>query len=149
MIIGFKIRSLGTFTKKEFATLLKRRVIFEDQKIADNVAEVISQGFELNVFCEHLNDNAALEQHNVDFSVLDIEESDDTSLMVNAVDFKVSLLYKDAVTHIELQPTEYISLPNVDIEQNFQLAVERGLVRIYHGKFIERIFSDEFDYEFY
>lgn len=150
MIIGFRIKSLGTFTPKEFADLLRSRVILEDPTMAENIVEVIRQGFELNVFCEHLNDHAVLEQHDVEFDVLDIEDSDTNCIMANATDFKLQLLYKDAVRCIELQPTEFVNITKEDLDDNFQYVVKRGLVRLYRGKqLIERIFSDEFDYEFY
>ena len=149
MIIGFRIKNLGTFTPKEFADLLRSRVILEDPTMAENIVEVIRQGFELNVFCEHLNDHAVLEQHDVEFDVLDIVDSDTNCIMANATDFKLQLLYKDAIRCIELQPTEYVNITKDDLDENFPYIVKRGLVRVYRGQLIERIFSDEFDYEFY
>ena len=112
------------------------------------MANVVSAGYELNILCPNLNDEAALDIFNVPYKVIDIDETETTRRTIfNAVDFKVELTYKNAKDVVVLQPSEFITIDYSDLWE-FKEYQKTGLIRVFTGSLSDRYFTDEYSLEF-
>lgn len=149
MIVGFHISGLGSLTEKQLADLIRKHVIMESLTYADNMAKVIAKGYELNILCPNLNDEGVLDNFNVPYEVINIDQSETSESVVifNAVDFRVELTYKDAENVIVLQPSQYVVIPRRDADE-FKEHKKAGLIKVFNGFLSDRYFTDEFSVEF-
>lgn len=121
----------------------------ESLTYADNMVKVIAKGYELNILCPNLNAEGALDNFNVPYEVINIEQSETSESVVifNAVDFRVELTYKDAENVIVLQPSQYVVIPRRDVDE-FKEHKKAGLIKVFNGFLSDRYFTDEFSVEF-
>lgn len=148
MLVGFHLYGLGGMTAEQLAELIRSHIIIENPSYATNMANVLSAGYELNILCPNLNDESALDTYNVPYKVIDIDESETTSVTIfNAVDFKVELTYKNAKDVVVLQPSEFITIDYSDLWE-FKEYQKAGLIRVFTGSLSDRYFTDEYSLEF-
>lgn len=137
-------------TEKQFADLIRRHVIMDSNTYADNMARVVAAGFTLNILCVHLNDEYALEEYEVPYELINIDQKGNSlqkAVVFNAVDFRVELTYKDARSIIVLQPSQYTIIEAKDIP-DFMEYQKAGLIKVFKGYLSGRYFTDEFSLAF-
>ena len=148
MLVGFHLYGLGDMTTEQLTELIRSHAIIESPTYAANMANVVSAGYELNILCPNLNDEAALDIFNVPYKVIDIDETETTrSTIFNAVDFKVELTYKNAKDVVVLLPSEFITIDYSDLWE-FMEYQKAGLIRVFMGSLSDRYFTDEYSLEF-
>lgn len=148
MLVGFHLYGLGDMTAEQLTELIRSHIIIESPTYAANMANVVSAGYELNILCPNLNDEAALDIFNVPYKVIDIDETETTRRTIfNAVDFKVELTYKNAKDVVVLLPSEFITIDYSDLWE-FMEYQKTGLIRVFMGSLSDRYFTDEYSLEF-
>ena len=165
MIVGFHLYGLGNMTTEQLAELIRSHIIIEKPSYADNMANVLGRGYELNILCPTLNDGfvwrevvdgewqettyqSPLDAFGVPYKVIDIDETDTSSAVVfNAVDFRIEVFYGLSKKVVVMQPSEYVIIDSADVV-NFTKYKDRGLVKIFTGSFTDRYFTDEYSLEF-
>lgn len=130
MRVGYTIISLYRSSQEsEFARFLKDTLILEEG-YADNIARVVANGGEINIFTQRDLHEAleGLSPYQFKATFKAIETTDDQYVVASAVDFRLEVPFQGTIK--VLIPTEYF-ITTEELARTLMPEVEKGLLKVY------------------